>query len=241
MQGLEDMHVPQSGAAGSPPLFVCTRCGTQYAAAKAPPERCLLCEEERRATPVEGPAWTTVEEIARRHENIVQRLEHDLYGIRTMPTFPLGQRALLLRCPSGNVLWDCITLVDDATVAIVRALGGLSAIAVSHPHYYSSMVEWSQAFGGIPVYVNEADRRWVMRPDPVVRFWEGERLRLHDGITLMHYGRYSGGTMLHWPAGAGGRGILLCGDVWGDLGLQRRPQRRGCDRPPRKSYCRLIL
>ena len=29
-------------------------------------------------------------------------------------------------------------------------MGGLKAIAISHPHYYSSMVEWSRAFGGVP-------------------------------------------------------------------------------------------
>lgn len=205
--------MPQTRAPESPRLFVCTRCGTQYAAKERPPGHCLLCEDDGRATPVEGPAWTTLEEVARHHQNIVQRLDRDLYGVRTMPTFPAGQRAMLLRSPGGNVLWDCVTLIDEPTAAIIRSLGGLSVIAVSHPRYYSSVVEWSHAFGEVPVYLNAAGRAWMMRPDPVVQFWEGARLRLHDGITLVHHDGYAGGTILHWPAGAWGRGTLLTGDV----------------------------
>ena len=53
-------------------------------------------------------------------------------------------------------------------------MGGIKAIAISHPHYYSSMVEWSRAFGGVPIYLHAADRQWVMRPDHAIVFWEGE-------------------------------------------------------------------
>ncbi|MGH9372626.1 MAG: MBL fold metallo-hydrolase [Vicinamibacterales bacterium] len=203
----------QAGDQGPPVLFVCTTCGTQYAASETPPSRCLLCEEEGRATPVARPAWTTLDDIKRRHENIVYRLEQDLYCIRTMPAFPMGHRAMLLRSSGGGILWDCITLVDDTTVGLVHALGGLSAIGVSHPRHCASVVEWSHVFGGIPVYVHATGRRWMMRPDPVVRFWTGERLRLHDDVTLSYCGGDDGGTVLHWPAGAGGRGALLTGDV----------------------------
>ena len=38
--------------------------------------------------------------------------------------------------------------MDDATIARVNELGGIAEIAISHPHYYTSMVEWSRAFGG---------------------------------------------------------------------------------------------
>src|SRR3954469_3383806 len=41
----------------------------------------------------------------------------------------------------GQLLWDCIPFIDAATVEIVKGLGGVAAIAVSHPHYYSTMVE----------------------------------------------------------------------------------------------------
>ena len=90
------------------------------------------------------------------------------------PAFAIDQRALLLQSPAGNVLWDCISLVTDEAVAEVTRRGGLSAIAISHPHFYSAMVEWSDAFGGVPIYIHEAERQWVQRPAPAIRFWSGE-------------------------------------------------------------------
>jgi hypothetical protein len=193
--------------------FVCTTCGVQYPAAETSPFRCVLCEAEGRSAPVSGPAWTTLPDVARRHENIIQRLDEELYTIRTMPVFGIGQQAMLVRSPGGSVLWDCVTLVDDTTVGLIRALGGLRAIAVSHPRHFASAVEWSRAFDGIPVYVHETGRRWLVRPDPVVRAWEGTELRLHDGITLVYCGGNDGGVVLHWPNGPKGKGALLTGAV----------------------------
>lgn len=96
----------------------------------------------------------------------------------------------------------------------VRALGGLSAIAISHPHFYASMVEWSRAFEGVPVYVHAADRGWVMRPDPAIVFWEGDTHRMFEGLTLIHCGgHFKGSAVLHWAVDAEDRGILLSGDT----------------------------
>jgi len=107
------------------------------------------------------------------------------------------------------VLWDCITLIDDATVSEVRELGGIRAIAISHPHYYSSLVEWSHAFDAA-VYLHEADRQWVMRDDPSIEFWSGETKPLWDGMTLIRCGgHFEGGTVLH----VSGANALLAGDI----------------------------
>src|SRR4029077_5950537 len=110
-------------------------------------------------------------------------------------------------------LWDCITLIDDATVEAVRNLGGIRAIAISHPHYYSSGVEWSLAFDA-PVHLHAADRDWVMRPDRCIDFWSGDTKSLWDGLTLIRAGvHFAGGSVLHWPAGADGRGAFLSGYI----------------------------
>ena len=98
-----------------------------------------------------------------------------LTAIGTEPKFAIGQRALLVPTASGNVLWDCVTLLDDDTAEEIKRRGGLAAIAISHPHYYSAMVDWAQAFG-CPVYLHADDAEWVMRPDPVVELWDGETL-----------------------------------------------------------------
>ena len=118
-----------------------------------------------------------------------------------------------MRTPAGNVLWDCIALLDDATLDIVRALGGIAAIAISHPHYYTTMAEWAHAFG-CEVWLHEADRDWVMRPDPALRFWSGDAVRLPGDVSLVRLGgHFDGGTVLHWPQGCAGRGALLSGDI----------------------------
>ncbi|HYT13944.1 MAG TPA: hypothetical protein VEL12_14255, partial [Candidatus Nitrosopolaris sp.] len=136
-----------------------------------------------------------------------------LTGIGTKPAFAIGQRALLVRSPQGNVLWDCITLVDDATVEAIRKVGGIRAIAISHPHYYSSMVEWSRCFDA-PVYLHAADRRWVLRPDPRIEHWTGDTRSLWDGMTLIRAGgHFDGGTVMHVAGGASGLGALLAGDI----------------------------
>jgi hypothetical protein len=193
--------------------FICQTCGTQYPPAAQPPEHCPICEDERQYLGYKGQQWTTLPALQAEHHNIFRSVEPGLTGIGTSPSFAIGQRALLLQTPGGNVLWDCITLVDEPTLTLVKALGGVSAIAISHPHYYSSMVEWSRALDA-PIYLHAADREWVMRPDPAVVFWEGETRALWDGLTLIRCGgHFPGGTVLHWPAGANGRGVLLTGDI----------------------------
>ena len=114
--------------------------------------------------------------LVRRHTNTFRQEEPGLIGIGTVPAFAIGQRALLLQTPGGNFLWDCISLLDSATFQIVKALGGLSGIAISHPHYYAIMVEWAHAFDA-PVHLHAGDRQWVMRPDLSVKFWDGEHYR----------------------------------------------------------------
>ena len=92
------------------------------------------------------------------------RDEAGLTGIGIAPAFGINQRALLVPSDDGNVLWDCISLVSDVMVELIKGVGGLKAIAISHPHYYTTMVEWSRAFGGIPVYLHAADQDSIMRP-----------------------------------------------------------------------------
>ncbi|HEY9514706.1 MAG TPA: hypothetical protein VIQ74_03420 [Gemmatimonadaceae bacterium] len=193
--------------------FICVTCGTQFTASKSAPDNCPICDDERQYVPPSGQRWTTLTALRRAHRNAVRRLEPQLLGIGTEPAFAIGQRALLVQTPEGNVLWDCVALLDDATVDVIRALGGISAIAISHPHYYTTMVEWARAFGAA-VYLHAADSEWVMRPDPAIRFWDGENQDLPGGLTLVCCGgHFEGGTVLHWPAGAGGRGALLTGDI----------------------------
>jgi hypothetical protein len=196
------------------PAFICTTCGTQYAASVAPPAECRVCEDERQFTPAGGTSWTTLDALAAGHINAYRQYEPGLIGIGTQPRFAIGQRALLVCTPHGNILWDCISLIDDATVTLIKGLGGLSAIAISHPHFYTTLAEWSRAFGNVPVHLHADDAAWVMRPDPCIRSWRGETHELLPGLTLIRGGgHFAGGTMLHWAAGAEGRGVVCSADI----------------------------
>jgi hypothetical protein len=189
--------------------YICVTCGTQFADSAEPPDACPICEDPRQYVPPSGQRWTTLAELSSDHENEI-RADAEYTGIGTSPSFAIGQRALLIPFGDSNLLWDCVSLLDDASADEVERRGGLAGIAISHPHYYSSMVEWAQRFD-CPVHLHAADAEWVMRPDPLIEHWDGERLELGHGLTLIRGGgHFPGGTMLHRADGAG---TLLCGDI----------------------------
>jgi hypothetical protein len=196
--------------------FICVQCGTQFAESAQPPPSCPICEDERQFVHYGGQEWTTLERLAADHHNRFEDEAPHLLGIGTEPEFAIGQRALLLQSPGGNLLWDCISLLDQKTIAEVKARDGIRAMAISHPHFYSSMVEWADHFDA-QVFLHAADREWVMRKSPRIQFWEGTALSLWDGLTLINCGgHFEGGTVLHWPAASrdrGSKGALLTGDI----------------------------
>jgi hypothetical protein len=195
------------------PAFICTACGTRYPHSPAAPSQCVICEEERQYVPAGGQGWTTLEAMRGKHRNAFKQHEPGVIGIGTEPHFAIGQRAVLVQTPAGNVLWDCVALIDDATVALIKGLGGLKAIAISHPHFYTSMGEWSRAFG-TPIWLHAADKQWVQNPQGDLKFWDGDTHPLLPGVTLIRCGgHFPGAAVLHYAGGAGGKGIVCSGDT----------------------------
>ncbi|MBZ0301563.1 MAG: MBL fold metallo-hydrolase [Anaerolineae bacterium] len=197
------------------PNYICTTCGVQYADSDAyPVEICKICADDRQYVKPSGQQWTTLDALRQAHHNEIRTVEPNLTGIATVPTFTIGQRPLLIQTPNGNVLWDCISLIDDVTIAALNVLGGVDAIAISHPHFYDSMVEWSRAFHDAPIYLHADNEPWVMRPDKSIVYWETETVSLLPGVTLIRCGgHFPGSTVLHWADGAEGRGVLMTGDT----------------------------
>jgi glyoxylase-like metal-dependent hydrolase (beta-lactamase superfamily II) len=196
------------------PSFICTTCGAGYAPSPTPPAACAICGDERQYVNAAGQGWTTLAELQGTHSNDIRELEPGLHGIGATPQIAIGQRALFIQQPGGGVLWDCTPLVTDEAVARINALGGLRAIATSHPHFYATMVEWSEAFGGVPIHLHTSNRQYVMHPSERISYWEGETLDLGQGITLIRCGgHFEGSTALHWADGAGGKGALLSADT----------------------------
>jgi glyoxylase-like metal-dependent hydrolase (beta-lactamase superfamily II) len=195
------------------PFWTCEQCGAQFPESGKPPVACPICEDERQFVNWKGQTWLTRDELTKSRK-LVWRDDLGLLGIGVEPSIAIGQRALVVRAGDGCVLWDCVPLVTDEAVEHIRSLGGLKAIAVSHPHFYGAIADWSEAFGGVPIYLHGDDRQWVTRRHPATIFWSGESQKISDDILLVRTGgHFAGATVLHWRAGAEGRGALLTGDV----------------------------
>jgi hypothetical protein len=194
------------------PAWICVRCGVQCADTPRPPAGCPICADEREAVPEGGQRWTTADELATGHRSELREEEPGLVGIGIEPSFGIGQRALLVRTPHGNVLWDCISLFDDDARATVARWGGIAAICPSHPHFYGACVDVAEAFDA-RVLIPRADERWIQRPSSRITLFDDEVHPLPEVTVLRVGGHFAGSSVLHWKGGADGRGVLLTGDT----------------------------
>src|SRR6266576_83548 len=92
--------------------FICVQCGAQFDATANPPPHCTICEDERQFVRYGGQQWTTLERLAADHHNRFEDEAPQLLGIGSEPEFAIGQRALLLQSPGGNLLWDGLALIN---------------------------------------------------------------------------------------------------------------------------------
>jgi glyoxylase-like metal-dependent hydrolase (beta-lactamase superfamily II) len=195
------------------PTWICATCGNHYPQGESPPRQCIICTDERQWVPSSGQRWTTLADLAAAgHRSDVREVEPGLLGIGATPPVAIGQRALLVQTPGGNLLWDPPGFLDEQAIRAVTGAGGLRAVTASHPHFYGSAVEWSHAFGA-EILLPDADARWLTRPDPAVRTWSGS-LAVLPGVTLIQCGgHFPGSAAAHWADGAEGQGVLLTGDT----------------------------
>jgi glyoxylase-like metal-dependent hydrolase (beta-lactamase superfamily II) len=193
--------------------WICRTCGVQHLPTVEAPVICEICADPRQYIGHKGQEWTTLAELRRDHVNTVAEQEPGVWSIHSEPKFAIGQRAYLVRTSGGNILWDCISLLDESTVEFVRSVGGVTAIAVSHPHYYSSIAEWSREFGDAPVFIHANDDQWLRRRDFNLQLWSGSTHWLNEEFTLICCGGHFDGYQVgHFAAGADGRGVLFAGD-----------------------------
>jgi hypothetical protein len=189
-------------------------CGAQYPPSAEPPPHCPICEDDRQYLPAGGQQWTTREELRGRHHNRFETMEPGVTRIASEPRLGIGQEATLIETEHGNILWETIAFLDEATVAEIERRGGVAAIAISHPHFYTTMGEWSRALGDVPIYLHADNEPWVMNPTPAIRYFDGETREVLPGITIVRCGgHFPGSSVLHWAAGADGAGLLFSGDT----------------------------
>lgn len=197
------------------PKFTCKVCGVQHNAAQNPPARCLICEDDRQYVREEGQQWVELEKHKNQHDTIWRKVEDNVYRLSITPHLVgIGQNAHFIQTQNGNYLWDCMPLVSDQLIEDIKARGGLKAIAISHPHFYSNVADWSAAFGNIPIYIHINDRPWVQEASDNILFWEGDELRLENDLTLVKCGgHFNGSSVMHWSGTADGKGALFASDT----------------------------
>lgn len=200
--------------------FLCLTCGTQYPPQATPPDNCPICDDDRQYLPPGGQQWITFQEVRDNHTNRFTEIEPGVTAIASEPAFGIGQQAYLVETPQGNILWDCISLIDDDTAAEIQRRGGVAGIAISHAHYYTTMVEWSRMLGNVPIWLHEANREWVMRPDDAIEYFSGDSIEPVPGLTIIRTGGHFPGAMVLHRAGDPDAaeperrdGVLFSGDI----------------------------
>ncbi|NYE94934.1 glyoxylase-like metal-dependent hydrolase (beta-lactamase superfamily II) [Psychromicrobium silvestre] len=192
-------------------LMICSTCGVEHSAESLASGVCLICQDDRQYVPEQGQSWVTLGQLQEQGQGLIVELaEKGLWKIQGSPKFGIGQHSLLVQTAEGNLLWDPPAFIDAASIAQISELGGVAAIASSHPHMFGIQLEWSAAFDHAPVYVAEADRAWLRREGAAVRFWSDHEQVL-PGVNLIQIGgHFPGSAVAHWSTARGG--VLLTGD-----------------------------
>ncbi len=191
---------------------VCAACGTCYPVTAAPPASCPICEDDRQYVPRSGQSWLSLTDLARSFAN---RIEDDdgVLGIGMTPDFAINQRCVLIEAVHGNVMWESTSLITDEAVAAILQRGPVAAIAISHPHFYAAMHLWAEALD-CPILLPASDRAWIQHASTRIQLWEGDRLEILPGVTMICCGgHFAGSAVLHWQDERCPDGAVFVGDT----------------------------
>lgn len=194
--------------------YTCKACGVQQSSTHSVPKSCPICEDDRQNVPATGQQWLILPEHHNKHDAQWTKIEANIHALPTSFDCGIGQDAYFLQTKNGNYLWDCVPLISDEWIDKIQALGGLKAIIISHPHFYSNAACWSANLGNIPIYIHHADKHWVQDMSDNIQFWQGTELRLEDDLTIINCGgHFDGSCVLHWSGATDGKGVLFGADT----------------------------
>lgn len=191
---------------------ICATCGIWFETGPLPPACCPICEDDRQYVPRDGQKWLSPGDLKARYAN---RIEDDdgVFGIGMSPAFAINQRCALVEAVAGTVMWETTSLVTDEAVAAILSRGPVTAIAISHPHFYAAMHLWAEALD-CPIILPYADRQWIQRPSARIELWDGLSRELLPGVTLLRCGgHFDGSCVLHWQDANCPEGALFAGDT----------------------------
>lgn len=100
-------------------LLICRACGTQFQVTEDEGlKSCRICDDPRQYVPASGQSFSTLGKLREAGHKLVFIQEEDpkVWSITVEPNVGIGQRALLIQTPQGNVLWDLVCYLDDKAV-----------------------------------------------------------------------------------------------------------------------------
>jgi hypothetical protein len=194
-------------------ILFCSTCGTKFTSSIHTSQDCIVCSNDRQYLPAKGQAWTKPEDLQNNYSNVIKEISENFYEIKTLPKFAIGQRAYLIITPNGNILWDCISLLNQSTIEFIKSKGGLKAIAISHPHYYSSMNDWADIFN-CPIYIHKNDEEFIYTKGEHIQLWSGDEKELWNNMKIKLIGGHFPGSSIFLVPFLSKEGTILCGDTF---------------------------
>ena len=110
------------------PNWICATCCVEYKESVTPPSHCPICEDERQYVGANGQQWTVMDEIGKDHANDWREAVPNMHGIGVTPAIGIGQRALLIETPNGNVLSYQNRSGDSGTLDVDNTSGGAGSV-----------------------------------------------------------------------------------------------------------------
>ncbi|WP_018259494.1 MBL fold metallo-hydrolase [Methylobacterium sp. WSM2598] len=198
-------YLPFAGALKLP-AFLCDNCGFWQRHVAAPPA-CPLCLDARHVVPQQGWRFRTVAEAQAAFPCHWAEVEPGVWKFWNDPVTGIGPSAYLVTTPHGNLGFEGCTVLSDAALDHVAALGGVAVLSASHPHSYAALPQLQDRFDP-ELALPAADFAWsaALR----VSWPYDDQLEPLPGLVLHRTaGHFDGHAVLFDRA----RGILFCGDA----------------------------
>lgn len=207
-------------------LPICVACMTQYS---TPRSECPICLDPRQFVPATGQSWTSLRKLAEeKHTNkiVADQQDERVCFILTEPSTGIGQTPILIKTSRATYMWDCNAFLSENLFNQLTTMQPpLKAIAISHPHFFSTSLTWSRCLK-VPLILAAADKHWFQRLSDVKEGeieWVHNVASLEDGVTMIQCGgHFPGSSVLHWDRSLEPEfesdkhcrtGIILCSDT----------------------------
>ena len=198
-------YLPFAGALELP-AFCCDNCGW-WQRHFAPPPSCPMCLDARHVVPQTGWRFRTVAEAQADFPCRWAEVEPGVWRFWNEPVSGIGPSGYLVTTPAGNMAFEGATVLSEAALDHVAALGGVQVLSASHPHSYGALWQIQDRFDP-ELALPTGDFLWSAALKVSWPYDDG--LEPLPGLALhVTGGHFDGHAVLHDRA----RRIVFCGDA----------------------------